>query len=74
MRPLLHVVHYSVPSPIACSIRIVYTVCRTVRGWEGLQVCVCVRACVGVCEFCEFIMCNKVHALVYMPLCVCHCL
>ena len=47
-RPLLHVVHHSVPSPIACSIRIVYTVCHTVRGWEGLQVCVTVCACVGL--------------------------
>ena len=49
IRPLLHVVHHSVPSPIACSIRIVYTVCHTVRGWEGLQVCVYVCVCVCDC-------------------------
>ena len=32
----LHDVHRSVPTPIACSIRSVYTIFHTVPGWEGL--------------------------------------
>ena len=51
-RSRLHVVHRSVPTPIACSIRIVHTVFHTVLDWEGLQVCVCVLF-VCVCVFGE---------------------
>ena len=76
-RPLLHVVHHSVPSPIACSIQIVYTVCHTVRGWEGLQVCVCVcvyKMCVLLCIHVCVCLCWSVSMILwYMYVCkFCH--
>ena len=74
-RPLLHVVHHSVLTTIAGSIWIVYTVCHTVLGWEGLQdsvcVCVCVCVCVNVCMIVCVCMC--VCDCVYVRVCVCVC-